>query len=80
MEVIQYKNFSDNRFQGSRSSDIRSDCKNKGICGNNEERKANSGSHSVFDRKPASGKLSEALVFEKDIVSPLGEDVWDACK
>jgi len=31
-------------------------------------------------RKPASGKLSEALVFEKDIVSPLGEDMWDACK
>jgi len=31
-------------------------------------------------RKPVSGKLSEALVFEKDIVSPLGEDMWDACK
>jgi prevent-host-death family protein len=31
-------------------------------------------------RKPASGRLSEALVFEKDIVSPLGEDMWDACK
>ncbi len=30
--------------------------------------------------KPAPGKLSEALVFEKDIVSPLGEDMWDACK
>jgi prevent-host-death family protein len=30
--------------------------------------------------KPAPGKLSEALVFEKDIVSPLGEDVWDAAK
>ena len=30
--------------------------------------------------KPAPGKLSEALVFEKDIVSPLGEDIWDACK
>ena len=29
--------------------------------------------------KPAPGKLSEALVFEKDIVSPLGEDMWDAC-
>jgi prevent-host-death family protein len=26
------------------------------------------------------GKLSEALVFEKDIVSPLAEQVWDACK
>jgi prevent-host-death family protein len=31
-------------------------------------------------RKPISGKLSEALVFEKDIVSPLGEEMWDACK
>ena len=30
--------------------------------------------------KPAPGKLSEALVFEKDIVSPLGEDMWDAAK
>ena len=30
--------------------------------------------------KPAPGKLSEAFVFEKDIVSPLGEDIWDACK
>lgn len=30
--------------------------------------------------KPAPGKLSEALVFEEDIVSPLGEGVWDACK
>ena len=30
--------------------------------------------------KPAPGKLSEALVFEKDIVSPLGKDMWDACK
>lgn len=26
------------------------------------------------------GRLAEALVFEKDIVTPLGEDMWDACK
>ncbi len=26
------------------------------------------------------GKLASALVFEKDIVSPLGSDLWDACK
>ncbi|MDP8235515.1 MAG: type II toxin-antitoxin system Phd/YefM family antitoxin [Candidatus Erginobacter occultus] len=26
------------------------------------------------------GKLSETLVFEKDIVSPLGEEIWDACR
>ena len=30
--------------------------------------------------KPAPGKLSEALVFEKDILSPLGDEMWDACK
>ena len=30
--------------------------------------------------KPAPGKLSEALVFEKDIVSPLGAEMWHACK
>lgn len=32
------------------------------------------------EAKPVPGKLSEALVFEDDIVSPLGEDMWDACK
>ncbi|MCK4505295.1 MAG: type II toxin-antitoxin system Phd/YefM family antitoxin [Candidatus Aegiribacteria sp.] len=30
--------------------------------------------------KSVPGKLSDALVFEKDIVSSLGEDMWDACK
>ncbi len=30
--------------------------------------------------EPAPGKLSEALVFEKDLVSPLGEEMWDACR
>ena len=30
--------------------------------------------------EPAPGKLSEALVFETDIVSPLGQDMWNACK
>ena len=30
--------------------------------------------------KPAPGKLSDALVFEDNIVSPLGEEVWNACK
>ena len=29
---------------------------------------------------PRPGKLADALVFEKDIISPLGEDMWDACK
>lgn len=31
-------------------------------------------------KTPVPGKLAETLVFEKDIVSPLGEDMWDACK
>lgn len=30
------------------------------------------------DHRP--GKLADTLVFEKDIVSPLGEEMWDACK
>jgi antitoxin (DNA-binding transcriptional repressor) of toxin-antitoxin stability system len=32
------------------------------------------------DESPAPGKLAAALVFEKDIVSPLGESIWGACK
>ena len=32
------------------------------------------------DDLPVPGKLSETLVFEKDIVSPLGESIWSACK
>ena len=30
--------------------------------------------------KPIPGLLAETLVFEKDIVSPLGEDDWEACE
>lgn len=26
------------------------------------------------------GMLVDALVFENDIISPLGEEMWDACK
>ena len=26
------------------------------------------------------GKPADALVFEQDIVSPLGEEMWDVCK
>jgi len=33
---------------------------------------------SISDHAP--GKLADALVFENDIVSPLGEETWDACK
>ena len=32
------------------------------------------------DINPKSGRLSDALVFEKDVISPLGEEMWDACK
>lgn len=32
------------------------------------------------EEKPIAGHLAEALIFEKDIVSPLGEHMWDACK
>ena len=32
------------------------------------------------DSKSEPGKLADVLVFEKDIVSPLGEEMWDACK
>lgn len=32
------------------------------------------------ESNPAPGRLANALVFEKDIVSPLGKDMWDACK
>lgn len=34
--------------------------------------------NSISNHKP--GKLANALVFENDIVSPLGEEMWDACK
>ncbi len=32
------------------------------------------------EKKPLPGKLAEALVFEGDILSPLGEEFWNACK
>ncbi len=33
-----------------------------------------------YEINPKPGKLSDVLVFEKDIVSPLGEKMWDVCK
>jgi prevent-host-death family protein len=30
--------------------------------------------------KPVAGRLAGSLLFEKDIVSPLGEKMWDACR
>lgn len=32
------------------------------------------------EEKPVPGKLANALVFEKDIVTPLGDDMWESCK
>ena len=32
------------------------------------------------DKTPVAGGLSETLVFEKDIVSPIGESTWNASK
>ena len=32
------------------------------------------------DSDPKPGKLADTLVFEKDIVSPFGEDMWEAGK
>ena len=33
-----------------------------------------------LDVNPKPGRLADSLVFEEDIVSPLGEEMWDACK
>ena len=33
-----------------------------------------------INTNPTPGKLADTLVFEKDIVSPLGEDMWDVCQ
>ena len=32
------------------------------------------------DINPKPGRLSDTFVFEKDVVSPLGEEMWDVCK
>ena len=32
------------------------------------------------DLKSIPGKLAAVFIFEKDIVSPLGEELWDVCK
>jgi prevent-host-death family protein len=31
-------------------------------------------------KNPIPGKLADAFVFEKDIISPLGEGMWESCK
>ena len=32
------------------------------------------------EQEPIPGKLADALVFEKNIVEPLGDDMWEVCK
>jgi len=32
------------------------------------------------EAKPSPGHLAEALVFEKDIVTPLENEMWNACR
>jgi prevent-host-death family protein len=32
------------------------------------------------EMKSAPGKLADAFVFEKDIVTPFGEELWEACQ
>jgi prevent-host-death family protein len=32
------------------------------------------------ESQPAAGRLADALVFEKDVVSPLGDDLWNVLK
>lgn len=34
----------------------------------------------LFSKIPRPGKLADALIFEKDIVAPRGEEMWDGCK
>ena len=36
--------------------------------------------HRKSEMKPTPGKLADAFVFEKDIISPLGEALWEACQ
>lgn len=32
------------------------------------------------DVNPVPGKLAEAFIFEKDIISPFGEEIWESSK
>jgi prevent-host-death family protein len=36
--------------------------------------------HRKPDIKPKPGKLANSFVFEKDIITPLGEGLWEACQ
>jgi len=32
------------------------------------------------EQKPIPGKLADALVFEENIVDPIGDEMWEVCK
>lgn len=36
--------------------------------------------HRKSEIKPIPGKLADAFLFEKDIIAPLGEDLWEAAQ
>lgn len=36
--------------------------------------------HRSPEMKSEPGKLADAFVFEKDIITPLGEEIWEATK
>ena len=36
--------------------------------------------HRKSEMKPIPGKLADAFVFEKDIITPLGKGLWEACQ
>ena len=36
--------------------------------------------HRQSEMKPTPGKLADTFVFEKDIITPLGEELWEACQ
>ena len=36
--------------------------------------------HRKSEMKPIPGKLTDAFVFEKDIITPLGAEMWEACQ
>ena len=36
--------------------------------------------HRKSEMKPRPGRLADSFVFEKDIIAPLGEGLWEACQ
>ncbi len=36
--------------------------------------------HRKSEMQPTPGKLADSFVFEKDVITPLGEGLWEACQ